>query len=283
MKEVAIVENERQNRTLVESNPLVLLATMTQSVYSHKKSMQLYFEQNQFLLKSLYDRYSENSKQLIPKIRQDRAVSEFDRFNKRFKLSWGMEIKFTDSLSITREDTRACYILMLKISDLWFAFEHLVQTACDVIPKDEDQNSKVNCYSKSTLERLGFDSITSSFNELLKSQVLHQAAWRREVYLLIQYLVNNTERGAQKLIADALQHLRESRELEAKHIFALAYGVRNIYVHKGVAAALGSKNYKVKRAFYLVMYDTLILYSLALGNAYCCKKLASYSSPIEQL
>ncbi|WP_430680094.1 hypothetical protein [Leptolyngbya sp. AN10] len=193
-----------------------------------------------------------------------------------------MEVKFTDSLSITREDTRACYMLMLKISDLWFAFEHLTNTACDVIPKDEDQKSKANFYSRDTLTSLEFDPITSNFNELLKSQVLHRAVWRREIYPFIQYLVNNTKGGTKSLISDALIHIKNLRQLEAKHIFALAYGIRNIYVHEGVAAALGSKNYKVKRAFYLVLYDVLILYSLALGDAYCCKKLKADSILIKE-
>lgn len=244
--------------------------------------MQVYFESSQILLQGLYDRYSENTKRLIPMIRQDRNISSFDSFNKRLKMSWGMKVEFSDNLSITREDTRACYTLMLKISDLWFAFEHLVKTASDVISKDEDRNSKVNFYTKDTLESIGFDPITLNFNQLLKTQVLHRAVWRRETYPFIQYLVRDTEGGTKKLIADALLHIQESRELQAKHIFALAYGIRNVYVHKGVAAALGSKNYKVKRAFYLVMYDTLILYSLALGNTYCCKKLASYSTATTQ-
>lgn len=244
--------------------------------------MQVHFQTSQILLESLYERYSENAKRLIPLIRQDRTLSSFDSFNKRFKLSWGMEIEFTNSLSITKEDTRACYVLMLKISDLWFAFEHLVKTAADIIPKDEDRNSNVNFYSSSTMQMLEFDPITLNFNQLLKTQVLHRSVWRREIYLFIQYLVRDTQGGTQRLIADALSHVQESRELQAKHIFALAYGIRNVYVHKGVAAALGSRNYQVKRAFYLVMYDALILYSLALGNAYCCEKLASYSTTTTQ-
>lgn len=239
--------------------------------------MELFFQSNQALLESLYKDYKPNSKALISKTGDDKSLSQFDRFNKRFKISWGMKIEFTDELRISKEDTRACYILMLKITDLWFAFEHLVDTANEVIPKDTSSaNSKVDFYQESTLKALGFDVITSNLNQLLYGQVLHDKRYRREVYLLLAYLKNNTTGGTKNLISDTKLLISDKKELQAKHIFALAYGIRIVYVHEGVAAALGSSNYRVKRLLYSVLYDALILYSLVLGNSYCCKKLKSY-------
>lgn len=238
--------------------------------------MELFFESSQALLESLYKNYSTNSKSLISKIKQDKELSQFDRFNRRFKISWGMKIEFTDQLPITREDTRACYTLMLKIADLWFAFEHLVDVVSEVIPQDVADPNKMNFYQESTLRALGFQDITSNFNCLLYEHVLHKETSRREVYHILAYLKNNTIRGTKKLISDIILLVKDKKELQPKHIFALAYGIRNIYVHKGVAAALGSSNYHIKRVLYSVLYDALILYSLALGDAYCCKKLVNY-------
>lgn len=79
--------------------------------------------------------------------------------------------------------------------------------------------------------------------------------------------------GTQKTISEVTFLMKEKEQLQAKHVFALVYGVRNIYVHQGVAAALGNSNYAVKKALYSVLYDSLILYSLALGDAYCRKYL----------
>jgi hypothetical protein len=235
--------------------------------------MELFFDSSQALLESLYEGYSVNAKSLISKISQDKGLSDFDRFNKRLKISWGMKIEFTDNLPITREDTRACYVLMLKISDLWFAFEHLVNTACEVIPKDAASPNKVDLYQDSTLEAIGFHDITSNFNRLLYEHVLHKKTFRREVYPLLAYLKNNTRSGTRSMISDTILLIRDKKELQAKHIFALAYGIRNIYVHEGVAAALGTSNYQVKRILYSVLYDALILYSLELGDSYCREKL----------
>ena len=241
--------------------------------------MKVFFEINQPLLEKLYPSYSNNAKLLVSKISDDRKLSRFDRFNKRFKISWGIEIEFTDDLRIIKEDTRACYRLMLKLSDLWFSFEHLVRTAADAIPNDMNtkSKSKVNFYQQRTQEELGFNKITDNFNQILTSKILHEKGWKQEINQLFAYLVSRTTGETKRIIADAILQIDQKKEFQAKHIFALAYGIRNIYVHEGVAAALGGKNYEVKKTLYQALYDTLILYSLALGNAYCCKRLIQYS------
>jgi hypothetical protein len=233
--------------------------------------MEMFYDSSQALLEALYPNYSTNSKALISRIGQDKKLSQFDTFNKRLKISWGMRIEFNDNLPIKDEDTRACYMLMLKISDLWFAFEHLVQTSSELIPTDAPSRSSVDLYRDSTLAALGFPDITSHFNRLLYTHVLHKPNYRKEMYRLLAYLKNNTKGGTKNAIADTIARIKEKQELQTKHIFALAYGIRNVYVHKGVAAALGSKNYRLKRVLYSILYDSLILYSLALGDAYCRK------------
>ena len=62
----------------------------------------LCFDSSKALLDALYTNYSANAKIVISKIRQDKMLSQFDRFNKRLKISWGMKIEFTDNLPITR-------------------------------------------------------------------------------------------------------------------------------------------------------------------------------------
>lgn len=241
--------------------------------------MSLHYDSSKEILNMIYMNYSVNSKSVISRIKEDKNLSKFDAFNKRLKITWGMKIEYTDELPITGEATRICYTLMLKISDLWFAFEHLVATSNTIIPKDAAKNnSKVDLYRDSTLEELGFNNINENFNQLMKSFILNKSNRRRDMYIVLAYIKNNTERGTQTLLKEVVDLIREGSELQTKHIFALSYGIRNIYAHKGVSAALGSNNYELKRDFYRVLYDSLILYSLALGNAFCEKYLASINS-----
>jgi hypothetical protein len=242
--------------------------------------MELVHDSSQVLLEGLYESYSTHSKRIISNIRRDRELSQFNSFNKRLKISWGMRIQFTDSLPIKNEDTRACYELMLKIADLWSAFEHLTETVSKLIEKDKrpSNNSKVDLYQDSTMKTLGFDNITLNFNELLWDRVLHTPGYRNEIYMMLAYLKNGTKRQTQKLLVEAMALIKERHPLQEKHIFALAYGIRNIYLHDGVAAALGHRNHKAKRALYLVLHDSLILYSLTLGDSYCQKYLQTMDS-----
>jgi hypothetical protein len=243
--------------------------------------MQVYFDINQPLLKNLLESYTESSRLLIPKVRQDRDLSKFDRFNKRFKISCGMKIEFTDNLPITREDTRTCYMLMLKISDLWFAFEYLRNIALKIIPSDVDPKSnppsKVDFYKEATLEELGFSPITSNFNQLMYSKVLHREVWICEVNHSLKYLSKGARKKQKELIEDAILLIEDKQSLQPKHLYSIAYGIRNAYVHEGVAAALGSGKYHIKKALYSIVYDALVLYSLALADVYCRRKLACHS------
>lgn len=125
------------------------------------------------------------------------------------------------------------------------------------------------------MKALGLDDITLNFNNLLRDRVLHAQTYRREIYMMLAYLKNGTKGGTQQLLIEAMALIKEKRPLKEKHIFALAYGIRNIYLHNGVAAALGHSKYKAKRALYSVLHDSLILYSLTLGDSYCQKYIAN--------
>lgn len=236
--------------------------------------MEFFFNSSTALGAPLYECYAKNALALIRNIERDKSLSHFDQFNKRFKISWGMSIGFNDNLRITKETTRNCYALMLKLSDLWFAFEHLRDTVKDVLPPDNDTRSKTDFYTDAMLSELGFDPITDHFNQLLWEHVLDSAAWRRGMYPFLAYLSNNTRGKTKDGIAESIKLIKEKQGLAPKHVFSLSYGLRNLYAHEGVAAAFGGKNYKVKECFYMVVYDSLVLYALLLGNAYCERKLS---------
>ena len=110
------------------------------------------------------------------------------------------------------------------------------------------------------------------------SYLLCKPAYRKETFMMLAYLRNGTRGGTRALLADSIRLVKGESALQARHIFALAYGLRNIYVHNGVAAALGSRNYKAKRVLYEALHDSLILYSLALGDSYCQRYLKSVES-----
>lgn len=166
---------------------------------------------------------------------------------------------------------------MLKISDLWFSFEHLSKVAADDIKKKSDASS-VDLYDSAGLTSTGLDVVTEQFNNTLNARVLHRSDWRKVIYGLLAYLKNNTKGGTKSTLGEIRDLIKDRQPLQTKHGFALAYGLRNLYVHQGVTAALGSKQYAVNRAFFMVVHDAVLLYSLALGGSFSRVRLTKYES-----
>lgn len=249
---------------------------MTQPEVPTKLPTELHFESSRRLLGTVYPDYASASKETIQTIRSNLPeVSKFDAFNKRLKISCGLDIRFSDGLNIKQEDTRACYLLMLRVSDLWFAFEHLTKLSKARIPHDASRAGSVDLYSATSIQSNGLAPIVANFNNLMAENVRKKPAWRTEVYRVVAYLGNNTERQTQAVVREIDKKVGDGLDLEAKHLFAIAYAVRNVYVHKGVTAALGAKNYGLKRRLYETVFDSLVLSAFALSLAYCRKYLST--------
>lgn len=187
-----------------------------------------------------------------------------------------MKIEYTDDLPIHREETRRCYELMLKLSDLWFTFEHLLKVVKELFPWDAPSASKSNPFSAETRQRIGFTSISQQTTHTLRHHVFNEPRNRQEIYLLLSYLANNTYGSTRRIVEEIRVIIKSGDPFEACHYFSMIYALRNIYSHQGVAAALGGRDYTLKCRLYSILYDALVLYSLALGDAYCREKVKSY-------
>lgn len=99
---------------------------------------------------------------------------------------------------------------------------------------------------------------------------------------MLPYLKNHSVGAASSGTQDLFLQLKKSgkQPLNARHIFAVAYALRNLYVHEGIAAAMGSGNYRLKRDFYEVLYDTLVLFSLRFGYEYAIRMLPTYENVV---
>lgn len=234
------------------------------------------YAESQAIFEEVFPLYRESSLAVIRRISDHRELSGFDGFNKRLKISCGLQLGFSDKLAIKREDTRACYALMYRVSDLWYAFEQLLSLQPEVIPKET--NSKVKPYSEQTLQDVGLDKVGEHFGRLVHEHVTKESRWRREVYPLLSYFINNTKGGTKTALRSTLASVRSKTPLDIQDLLALCYGMRNLYVHHGVMAALGTRDYALKRRLYGAMLDGLTLASFQAGNVYAERVLALLES-----
>lgn len=222
------------------------------------------------LLADVYPVYATRSKEVLRLVKEHRELSTFDAFNKRFKIACGLKITFTDKLNIKREDTRACYELMYRISDLWYALEHLIEISNPEIPKS---GSKVQPYSDETMQAIGLSDVESCFAASFRHYVAAESSWRQQVYIVIASLAKNAKGKSKIALKNCSDGIRKRRPLGFNDLLALAYALRNMFVHEGATAALGTKDYKVKRRLYEVVHDHLVLSALVIGSEYAQRVL----------
>ena len=218
--------------------------------------------------------YSEEALITLRKISEDRTLSNFDSFNKRVQLNLGMEIGYNHGMSsITRAQTQDVYRYMLKISDLWFAFEYICVQANirGHVKKFEKCKSKCDIYPQITITLLQIDEPVKAFNVHLQDAFSVNKMYKVELYRILAYLGNNTNPFLKQEMKNFKTLLKGNTEfnLEFKNINYLLYALRNIYVHKGVSASLGTKSMKFKVMLYSMLYEYLIVVCHQIGYRFC--------------
>jgi len=231
------------------------------------------------MFERIFADYRPRSKALLQLIKHDTTLSRFDAFNKRLKMACGLSIEFSDDLGIVRPDTRACYVLMYRITDVWYAFEHLLSVADAEIPRASD--SKIVLYSPDVIVATGLAEVGHLFGRLIAENVTRESSWRRELYPVLAYFVNNTQRGTKKALEQVLARVKAKESLGLGDLLALSYGLRNLYVHEGVMASMGTKDYALKRRLYEVILDCLTLAAFALGSSYAERVVTKWGSKVE--
>ena len=218
----------------------------------------------------LLEEHARRSKAIIRRIRERREFSQYDTFNKRFKLNLGMQIDYVHEMTgVTRAETQLVYKYMLKISDLWGAFEHLCQTCHEQEVIRTLSQSKTNLYDEAQQRELGFDRAVAAFNQVLQEELYPNKRYKVEMYRVLAYLKNNTKGGTQKEIGRIHESVKAYAPLSFQQVNALAYALRNLYVHKGVAASLGTKSMTFKVLLYSMLYEYLVVCCYRLGVGYC--------------
>jgi predicted secreted protein len=214
--------------------------------------------------------HAKRSKETISRIRTDKSISQYDTFNKRFKLNLGMQIEYEHEMTgVTRAETQLVYKYMLKISDLWGAFEHLYETCDEEGWVKKSFRSSYNLYDEETQDTHGFQQVVTAFNEVLAEEIYPDKAQKRNLHVTMAYLKKHTNKYIGGSLSLAKVPVKENAPLSMEHINALVYGLRNLYIHKGVAASMGLKSIKFRVLLYSMLYEYLVVCCYRLGVAYC--------------
>ena len=121
----------------------------------------LFYPESHSLQEAVWPSYRDRTKAVLYLIKRDPSLSRFKAFNTRLKMACGLQFQFSDRLNITKPDTRACYKLMYRIADVWYAFEHLLNVSDTELPRVT--TSKIAQFRPDVFEAIGLSQVERCF------------------------------------------------------------------------------------------------------------------------
>jgi hypothetical protein len=173
---------------------------------------------------------------------QDELPRSLRLFNIRFRLAVDIEIDFNGRVSLTKStQVRETYILIIKLMEVWNAYEALSKYANETSEYVSKGVSKSKTYSQSFLKQIGSISILEGALNWLKSEYENKDQFRTD---FIQYIkrIENDPDLSKSLKDDAncvLAHLKNEKSISGIEILSLIYAERNMYYHNGETAKMG--------------------------------------------
>jgi hypothetical protein len=247
-------------------------------IVTQKKRILIYnmeFRNNEY--KKIYSEdfrkeYDNLSKGCLSMISDNKGLTVFDGFNKRLKLNIGMEINYNHSMSgVIKENTQDLYRYMMKITDLWFAYEHIIMCShLQGLILKSYKRGYCDVFSNERLDALGFSDTSVLFNEILKRDIYSNKKYKQEFYRILAYIKNRlSSKSVTKKIDEITDVVKSYDNFSVANINYLIYGLRNVYVHKGVASAFGTRSTKFKLKLYSMLYEYLVCICFLFGSSYC--------------
>lgn len=200
-------------------------------------------------------------------------------FDIRFRLALSLQVSFDSQISYTKtESTRRTYALILKLNDLWFAYEGLFQIC-------KDQNwlktnaTKATPFTLEMIQNLGLDDWSQAFAKKWQQAMLQNTRFHKDCMGYIDYLQTTASgKTQQRLLAQLLSQIQQPDIVEFNTQLALIYAIRNMYVHNTDTAKSGVKQYKTKIEILRMSNDFLTLVILEVANQILADYIAELTS-----
>lgn len=213
-------------------------------------------------MEKLFKEYEKKYRQLSKKIEKKlpRALRLFDI---RLRLALGICVDFDSDVSLTKTQTvKDCYILLIRLTELWNAFEALIAYTREKynikkwfdLMKDKDIHSEEssNCLTgglnklKQLYKNKSFTSDFDSFVEKAKRQL-------SEANIAGTNLNN---------LSKLQSYLKKNDKEEENLMMSLINIERNLFYHSGESAKMGVSNYNNRKKSLELCYEILREYIL---------------------
>lgn len=195
-------------------------------------------------------------------------------FDIRFRLALSLQIGFDTTISYTRtETTRKTYSLIIRLNDLWFAFEGLYKL-CSEMSYLKVNPTKSDPFTIERVTALNLDDKVTFFGNYLAEKIFQNPRIKDDFINYLLYLQNNSVGITQQRLLNSFNLKVQNNEYpKFNEILSLIYGIRNMYVHNTDIAKSGVSMYKTKIISLKNCNDYLTLVSLGISTMIINEKI----------
>ncbi|MFC1720113.1 hypothetical protein ACFL00_03120 [Pseudomonadota bacterium] len=213
----------------------------------------------------LFNQYESKFEELKD-LEQDDLLRSLRLFNIRLRLAMDIQIDFKGQNSLTKsKSVRDTYVLIIRLNEMWNAYEALSHYANEVGQHVAKGVSKSRIYTQTFLKTVGSMQTLSGLLEWLNSEYDSNNHFKRD----FEQYINRIEQSSKATIkADAssvLAHLHGEKSISGIELLSLIYAERNLYYHNGETAKMGM-SYSNRKKLLHYYQETLTEHSLRLAN-----------------
>jgi len=178
---------------------------------------------------------------------------------------------------IKSKATKSCYIRLVKISDLWFAYESLLNIAYEQ-SFFADKTAKTNAIKdKEASEVFALDDLIHNCNNVLNNQCLNDADKNKKIQDYLTVLIQSTSSNQTATLTKALASVRSKKDLGIQELIGLIYEIRNLFVTKGDTSVAKIKNLDLAKSMFEILYDFLLLTCIKVATKLIYNKINELS------
>jgi hypothetical protein len=189
--------------------------------------------------------YQYNQKfETLKDLMQDELPRSLRLFNIRLRLALDIQIDFKGEISLTKTvQVRETYIKIIKLMEMWNAYEALFHYAKDIGKYANPKANKAKIYSQTLLKEIGSLTVLKQATDDLKNNYVNKDGFKAD---FDQYItrIENDARIKKTLTDDAVsmkKHMNSQEAISGIEILSLIYAERNMYYHNGETAKMGMR------------------------------------------
>jgi hypothetical protein len=183
-------------------------------------------------------------------------------FRVRLRLAIGLEIGFNLKYAMVKnEPTRQTYVHISKCNEAWFSFESM-KGFCDSFNWSLSTQPTYELFSSPGMIGVDLNDVLLLTNNQIQANIYSNPKIQMDVKKYVGFLKDSSKPGLKAKLRITEGKIDHNQAMETGDLLALAYSIRNTYVHQGVSALSGIEKYKNKILLLKILFDFLILIQL---------------------